>query len=132
MMRLLRFVCLFLSLISLAEAFSSPLLRHEKVSIVHRSDEASGSGTVSPSAEEVEEDSAFIPPVIQQIADERRQYQMNLGKAMDVLRRDMRDILTKRPGELLFVVVGDARDSVVGPQRFTPLFFFSHLPACRI
>jgi len=44
-----------------------------------------------------------MPPVIQQIADERRQYQMNLGKAMDVLRRDMQDILTKQPGTFTFV-----------------------------
>ena len=39
-----------------------------------------------------------LPPVIQQIADERREFQMNLGKAMDVLRKDMPDILHKKPG----------------------------------
>ena len=39
-----------------------------------------------------------LPPVIQQIAEDRREYQMNLGKAMDTLRRDMPYILKKRPG----------------------------------
>jgi hypothetical protein len=39
-----------------------------------------------------------LPPVIQQIADERREFQMNLGKAMDTLRKDMPDILKRAPG----------------------------------
>mmetsp|Transcript_2285 Transcript_2285/g.3144 ORF Transcript_2285/g.3144 Transcript_2285/m.3144 type:complete len:275 (+) Transcript_2285:112-936(+) len=38
-----------------------------------------------------------LPPVIQGIADERREYQMNVGRAMDVLRHDMRDILNETP-----------------------------------
>jgi hypothetical protein len=40
-----------------------------------------------------------LPPVIQQIADERREFQMNLGKAMDTLRKDMPDILKRAPGK---------------------------------
>jgi len=43
------------------------------------------------------EETVPLPPVIQSIADERREYEMNLGKAMDVLRSDMRDILTDAP-----------------------------------
>jgi hypothetical protein len=39
-----------------------------------------------------------LPPVLQQIADERREFQLNLGRAMDTLRSDMPDILTKKPG----------------------------------
>ena len=39
-----------------------------------------------------------LPPVIQQIADERREFQMNLGKAMDTLRKDMPEILKRAPG----------------------------------
>jgi len=39
-----------------------------------------------------------LPPVIQQIADDRREFQMNLGKAMDTLRKDMPYILKKTPG----------------------------------
>jgi hypothetical protein len=39
-----------------------------------------------------------LPPVIQQIADERAEFQINLGRAMDTLRRDMPDILSKTPG----------------------------------
>lgn len=39
-----------------------------------------------------------LPPVIQHIADERREFQLNLGRAMDVLKRDMPDILRRKPG----------------------------------
>ena len=39
-----------------------------------------------------------LPPVLQQITDERRNFQMNLGKAMDTLRKDMPYILKKSPG----------------------------------
>jgi hypothetical protein len=40
-----------------------------------------------------------LPPVIQSIADERREFQMNLGKAMDTLRKDMPEILKRAPGK---------------------------------
>ena len=39
-----------------------------------------------------------LPPVIQQIADERQEFQLNLGKAMDTLRKDMPEILKRAPG----------------------------------
>lgn len=45
-------------------------------------------------------ESASLPPVIQKIADNRAEFQINLGHAMDTLRRDMPDILMKTPGEL--------------------------------
>ncbi|KAL7558091.1 hypothetical protein ACA910_020043 [Epithemia clementina (nom. ined.)] len=44
-----------------------------------------------------DEEVAPLPPVIPSIADERLEYQMNIGKAMDTLRRDYQDILTQRP-----------------------------------
>jgi hypothetical protein len=47
-----------------------------------------------------------LPPVLQQITDERRNFQMNLGKAMDTLRKDMPYILKSNPGTLHFVAVG--------------------------
>ena len=40
-----------------------------------------------------------LPPVIQQIADERLEFNMNLGKAMDTLRKDMPYLLRRLPGE---------------------------------
>lgn len=43
--------------------------------------------------------STALPPVIQSIADERREFQMNLGKAMDTLRKDMPYILKQAPGK---------------------------------
>jgi hypothetical protein len=42
-----------------------------------------------------------LPPVIQTLVDERREYQLNLGRALDVLRTDMQDILSKTPGSYL-------------------------------
>lgn len=38
-----------------------------------------------------------LPPFIQSIADERREFDMNLGKAMDVLRKDYPHMLNKSP-----------------------------------
>uniref|UniRef100_A0A7R9WVZ4 Uncharacterized protein n=1 Tax=Craspedostauros australis TaxID=1486917 RepID=A0A7R9WVZ4_9STRA len=38
-----------------------------------------------------------LPPVIRSIADERREFQMNLGKAMDTIRKDMPEILRRKP-----------------------------------
>mmetsp|Transcript_6065 Transcript_6065/g.16973 ORF Transcript_6065/g.16973 Transcript_6065/m.16973 type:complete len:234 (+) Transcript_6065:50-751(+) len=46
---------------------------------------------------ETEEAVRGLPPVLQQIADERREFQMNLGKAMDTLRKDMPYILKRSP-----------------------------------
>jgi hypothetical protein len=46
----------------------------------------------------VNERLANLPPVIRSIADERREFQMNLGKAMDTLRKDMPYILKQSPG----------------------------------
>ena len=40
-----------------------------------------------------------LPIIIQQIADERQEFHMNLGKAMDTLRKDMPDILKSPPGK---------------------------------
>jgi len=38
-----------------------------------------------------------LPPVLQQITDERKNFQVNLGKAMDTLRKDMPYILKEAP-----------------------------------
>jgi hypothetical protein len=47
----------------------------------------------------VEETLVDLPPLIQQIADERREFQVNLGKAMDTIRKDMPEILKSAPGK---------------------------------
>jgi len=39
-----------------------------------------------------------LPPVLQDIVDERAEFQRNLGKAMDTLRKDYPEILRKAPG----------------------------------
>ena len=43
--------------------------------------------------------SSELPPVLQQITDERKNFQVNLGKAMDTLRKDMPYILKEAPGK---------------------------------
>lgn len=39
-----------------------------------------------------------LPPLLQNMADERREFEMNLGKAMDTLRKDYPTMLHKTPG----------------------------------
>jgi hypothetical protein len=39
-----------------------------------------------------------LPPVLQGIVDERQEYHIKLGRAMDTLRNDMQTILTDKPG----------------------------------
>lgn len=72
-----------------------------------------------------------MPPVIQQIANEQRQYQVNVGKAMDVLRRDMQDILTKKPGKSVAVLPNRNESSRVSYLEI-PLYkiFTSHAWNC--
>jgi len=38
-----------------------------------------------------------LPPVLKSMAEERREYQLKVGKAMDTLRTDMSTIFTKQP-----------------------------------
>jgi len=38
-----------------------------------------------------------LPPVLQEMVDERREFELNLGKAMDVLRKDYPHMLHKTP-----------------------------------
>lgn len=39
-----------------------------------------------------------LPPLLQNMANERREYEMKLGKAMDTLRKDYPNMLHKTPG----------------------------------
>jgi hypothetical protein len=41
-----------------------------------------------------------LPPVIQEIVDERNEFRLHLGRAMDVLKRDYPDLLRQTPGML--------------------------------
>lgn len=52
---------------------------------------------VEDSSSPVETNLRDLPPVLQSIADERREFQVNLGKAMDTLRKDMPEILRQAP-----------------------------------
>lgn len=38
-----------------------------------------------------------LPPVLKEIVDERREYELNLGKAMDTLRKDYPELLRRKP-----------------------------------
>jgi len=76
----------------------SPSLRHVSRGLPLRSsildDAAVFTGAIigTPSATSIE-----LPPLIQSMADERREYEMNLGKAMDVLRKDYPHMLDVTP-----------------------------------
>ena len=39
-----------------------------------------------------------LPPILQDIVDERNEFRLNLGRAMDVLKQDYPEILRKTPG----------------------------------
>lgn len=56
--------------------------------------------TLSPTKASTESSSTAkqqLPPVLQNIADDQAEYQLNVGRAMDTLRRDMPEILSKTP-----------------------------------
>lgn len=58
-----------------------------------------------------------LPPVIQQIADERMEFRINLGRAMDTLRRDMQAIIVEKPGMCVYGVLNDGVTLVVTHSR---------------
>lgn len=99
-LRLLLLVCLVLLICcsqcsafaptSLEAAVAKPKAQKDCVEVLP-------SEKVSSHEEEEETTTRSLPPVIQQIADERREFQMNLGRAMDTLRRDMPEILRRQP-----------------------------------
>ena len=43
--------------------------------------------------------SRSLPPLLKNMADERREFEVNLGKAMDTLRKDYPNMLHKQPGK---------------------------------
>merc|ERR1712232_791698 len=43
-----------------------------------------------------------LPPVLKEMVDERREYHLNLGKAMDTLRKDYPEILRRKPDYSIF------------------------------
>lgn len=94
-------LCLLLLASNGVEGFTPNTRAHrgKASSLVRRAETAEAPATTTDSSIDSSAPSlAELPPVIQQIADDRRVYQMQLGKAMDTLRRDMQDILTEKPG----------------------------------
>lgn len=71
----------------------------------------------------IDENLMDLPPVIQQIADERREFQMNLGKAMDTLRKDMPYILKRSPDYSIYhdniVVIDPSGVQLTGLDSYT-------------
>lgn len=45
-------------------------------------------------------ESTDLPPVLQGIVNERAEFQINLGRAMDTLRQDYQTILHRPPGKI--------------------------------
>ena len=48
-----------------------------------------------------------LPPVMKEMVNERREYELNLGKAMDTLRTDYPRLLTTLPGMFANVYADD-------------------------
>jgi hypothetical protein len=71
------------------------VVRPKRVNSKKQSSSSSSSRVVA-SAEQ-----GNLPPVLQEIANDRMEFQRKLGKAMDTLRKDMQDILIKTPGMLV-------------------------------
>mmetsp|Transcript_10729 Transcript_10729/g.15787 ORF Transcript_10729/g.15787 Transcript_10729/m.15787 type:complete len:254 (-) Transcript_10729:88-849(-) len=56
------------------------------------------SSTMQDSVTESQKESVSeLPPVIQEIVDERNEFRLNLGRAMDVLKKDYPEILRRSP-----------------------------------
>ena len=66
--------------------------------VVMRAGSSSSSAVEEKSPAIKQQSTSELPPVLQSIVDERAEFQMNLGKAMDTLRKDYPDILKKSPG----------------------------------
>jgi hypothetical protein len=79
---------------------SSSSTTEEKPSVTEKNDAKDADTTTTANTT-----TSTLPPMIQQMADEQRQYQMNVGKAMDVLRKDMQNILIRQPGKFNYIYV---------------------------
>jgi len=64
----------------------------------------------------------YLPPVLQEITNERKNFQMNLGKAMDTLRKDMPSILKKMPDLTIYhdeiMVVDPSGVQITGIENY--------------
>jgi hypothetical protein len=79
--------------------FTPPLTASSAVRLDLQITEPLQSTDGSPVTLDNDEKLMDLPPVIQQIANDQREFQMNLGKAMDTLRKDMPYILKESPGK---------------------------------
>lgn len=81
-------------------AFSG--FQQENTKIAHstflKSSVIKDSETKSSTSEDREAAVSSLPPVIQEIVDERNEFRINLGRAMDVLKKDYPEILRRSLG----------------------------------
>ncbi|GKY92889.1 hypothetical protein MPSEU_000258000 [Mayamaea pseudoterrestris] len=85
-------LCTVLMLLSGASGFQSASARFRSPSSLTQSIESAW--VVESVATNTKID---LPPVLQGIVDERQEYHVKLGRAMDTLRKDMQTILTDKP-----------------------------------
>eukprot|EP00980_Cylindrotheca_fusiformis_P030972 scaffold25694_cov127-Cylindrotheca_fusiformis.AAC.3 len=78
----------------------------------------------------VDESLRDLPPVIQHIADERQEFQVNLGKAMDTLRKDMPEILKCPPDYSIYHedirVIDPSGVQLTGIESYKQSIHFMH------
>mmetsp|Transcript_6304 Transcript_6304/g.9148 ORF Transcript_6304/g.9148 Transcript_6304/m.9148 type:complete len:245 (-) Transcript_6304:452-1186(-) len=98
----MRSLTLLISLLFLIEsnAFQTPALLHTGASDRVASTQLVGSPSCRKAISVTEPPPTTtndLPPLLQNIVDDRHEFEMNLGKAMDVLRHDYPDMLTTTP-----------------------------------
>lgn len=88
-------LAIFLATSYLSLAFNSPAVQRFTEQSVTSTLHASARLEEPPVKDVVARDD--LPPVLQQIVDERREYELNLGKAMDTLKKDYPVIIKNKP-----------------------------------
>ncbi len=72
---------------------------------VRRASISQSFGLLLESSTTVEKESTSLSPFLQEMVDEQRELQMDVGKAMDVLRKDYPYFLKRAPGKNLKLLV---------------------------
>ncbi len=72
---------------------------------VRRASISQSFGLLLESSTTVEKESTSLSPFLQEMVDEQRELQMDVGKAMDVLRKDYPYFLKRAPGKNVTLLV---------------------------
>lgn len=92
MLKRLQLICTLVAVLPNSHAFqASVITQNSGLNKLH-----SSAGLVDPPTQHIGE-TTELPPILKQIADERREFELKLGKAMDTLRKDYPVMLKQKP-----------------------------------